>query len=117
MPTVMKYAYSKRIRYLNGDEQIAPGIRVVLIGGHTPGNQVIVVSTRKGDIVFCCDAMQLYANIKEESVGIATNLPEALFGLEKIKQLTSSPDNLIPGHDPLLLKKFSGPIENVIEIA
>lgn len=117
MPTVMKYAYSKRIRYLNGDEQIAPGIRVVLIGGHTPGNQVIVVSTRKGDIVLCCDAMQLYANIKEESVGIATNLPEALFGLEKIKQLTSSPDNLIPGHDPLLLKKFSGPIENVIEIA
>jgi glyoxylase-like metal-dependent hydrolase (beta-lactamase superfamily II) len=116
MPTVMKYAYSKRIQYLDGDEQIAPGIRVVLIGGHTPGNQVIVVSTQKGDIVLCCDAMQLYANMKEESVGIATNLPEALFGFGKLKKMTSSPDNLIPGHDPLLLKKFHGPVENVIEI-
>jgi glyoxylase-like metal-dependent hydrolase (beta-lactamase superfamily II) len=116
MPTVMNYAYNKRIRYLDGDEQIAPGIRVVLIGGHTPGNQVIVVSTQKGDVVLCCDALQLYANMKEESVGLTTNLLEALFGFEKLRKLTSSIDNLIPGHDPLLLKKFPCPIENVIEI-
>jgi glyoxylase-like metal-dependent hydrolase (beta-lactamase superfamily II) len=117
MPTVMELAYCNRIRYLDGDEQIAPGIRVVLIGGHTPGNQVIVVSTQKGDIVLCCDAIQLYANMKEESAGMAVNLLDALLGFEKLKKLTSSADNLIPGHDPLLLKKFPGPIKNVIEIA
>jgi glyoxylase-like metal-dependent hydrolase (beta-lactamase superfamily II) len=117
MPAVMGLAYNNRIRYLDGDEQIAPGIRAVLIGGHTPGNQVIVVSTQKGDIVLCSDAMFLYANMKEESAGIPANLLDALLGFERLKKLTSSPDNLIPGHDPLIVDRFPSSIENVIEIA
>jgi glyoxylase-like metal-dependent hydrolase (beta-lactamase superfamily II) len=117
MSELMKLAYSNRIKYLDGDAQIVPGIRVVLIGGHTPGNQVIVVSTKKGDVVLCCDAMHFFRNMEEESIGVTTNLLDALLGLEKIKTLTTSPELLVAGHDPCLLDRFPSPIENVIEIA
>jgi glyoxylase-like metal-dependent hydrolase (beta-lactamase superfamily II) len=117
MPGLMKLAYDKRIHFLDGDTQILPGIRVVLIGGHTPGNQVIVVSTRKGDVVLCCDAMHLYRNMEEESVGVTINLLDALLGFNKIKSLTTSPELLVAGHDPCLLDRFPSPLENVIEIA
>lgn len=36
MPEIIRLAYANRIRYLDGDEQIAPGIKAVLVGGAYP---------------------------------------------------------------------------------
>ena len=116
MSEVVSLAYSKRIRYLDGDEQIAPGIRAVLIGGHTPGSQVVVVTTNKGQAVICCDSLDIYQIMEENVIGLAMDLPQQLFGLDKIRELASSPDLIIPGHDPLVLQRFPSPIEGIAEI-
>ena len=117
MPEVVSLAYANRIRYLDGDEQIAPGIRVVLVGGHTPGSQMVVVNTGKGDAVICGDAIDLYQNLEKGVIGMYVDLMPALFALDKMRALASSPELIIPGHDPLVMEKFPSPIEGVVEIA
>ncbi len=116
MAEVIKLAYAKRIRYLDGDEQIVPGIRVVLVGGHTPGSQVVVVTTKEGEAVICSDAVDLYRNLEEGVVAPGVDLLQGLMAWDKIKALASSPKLIIPSHDPLVLKKFPNPVEGVAEI-
>jgi glyoxylase-like metal-dependent hydrolase (beta-lactamase superfamily II) len=113
---IISLAYNKRVKYLDGDTEIAPGIRSVLIGGHTPGSQAVVVSTNKGEAVICGDAVDLYRNLEEVMCGPAADMLEALSGIDKIKAISSSPDLIIPSHDPLVLERFPSSIEGVAEI-
>ena len=52
----------------DGDEQIAPGITVHHIGGHSKGLQCVRVKTRRGHVVLASDATHLYAHINEGRV-------------------------------------------------
>ena len=116
MQEVAKLTNANRIRYLDGDEQIAPGIRVVLGGRHTPGSQVVVVTTSRGEAVICADAVDLYRNAEEGVIGTYVDLLPALLAIDRISTLASSPELIIPGHDPLVMKNFPNPIEGVVEI-
>jgi glyoxylase-like metal-dependent hydrolase (beta-lactamase superfamily II) len=116
MSEVMTLAYARRIKYLDGDAEIAPGIRVVLIGGHTPGSQAVVVDTAKGKAVVCGDSIDLYRTMADKVSGMTVDLLPALFGVEKIQALASSPELIVPSHDPLVMERFPNPIEGVAEI-
>lgn len=117
MPEVIRLAYANRIRYLDGDEQIAPGIRAILVGGHTPGSQVVVVTTNKGETVICSDAIPSYQHLTEAVFGHSIDVMQSLLVLDKIRTLASSPDLIIPGHDPRIMERFPNPIEGVVQIA
>ena len=116
IPEVISLAHAKRVRYLDGDEEIAPGIRVVLVGGHTAGSQAVVVTTNLGQAVICADVLQYYRQLEEGVVGLCLDVVQTLFAVDKLKSLTSSPELIIPGHDPLVMKKFPNPLEGVVEI-
>jgi glyoxylase-like metal-dependent hydrolase (beta-lactamase superfamily II) len=113
---IMSLEKENRIKYLDGDAQIAPGIKVVRVGGHTPGSQVVTVTTRKGEAVICADALDQYENLEKNVVGMYANLEQALLAFDRIKALASSPELIIPGHDPLVMKKFFNPFEKMVEI-
>lgn len=117
MSEVISLAYAKRVHIMDGDEQIAPGIRAVLVGGHTPGSQIVTVTTKKGEAVICADAIDRYQQFETRVIGAAAELLPALFALDRIKALASSPDLIIPGHEPLVMKRFPNPFEGVAEIA
>lgn len=93
----------QRIHYLNGDEKIADGVTVHLLGGHTPGLQVVSIQTTAGTAVICSDLAYLYRGINEEiPVGTFWNLQQACEGLKKVKQLVNNEKMLFPSHDPLV---------------
>jgi len=54
-----------RIRLVNGNCNLKPGIRLIHTGGHTPGHQVIEVKTRKGSIILAGDAPFDYDSLWE----------------------------------------------------
>lgn len=117
MAEVVRLAYAKRIHYLDGDEEIASGIRAVLVGGHTPGSQVVAVTTKKGEVVLCSDAVDLYRNLEEGVVAPGADLLQGLLAWDKIKSLASSPELIIPSHDPLVMERFPNPVKGIAEIA
>lgn len=90
-----------------GAEDIAPGLSVHWLGGHTHGMQCVRVWTRRGWLVLASDATHFYANMNESRPFPAVH--DVLQGLEaykKLRALASSDDLIIPGHDPLVLLRF-----------
>lgn len=52
------------LRLARGEREIAPGVRVMVIGGHTPGQQLVVVEEGPGALVFCGDLIPTAAHIR-----------------------------------------------------
>lgn len=99
--------YQGRMRFADGDREIAPGISVHLCGGHTLGLQYVTVTTARGEIVLASDAAHYYENIRQRRpVPILLDLARTLDGFERIAERATDFDRIIPGHDPLVLTAF-----------
>src|SRR5699024_3010021 len=59
---VIRALYAGRVQFNHGDVDIAPGMSAHLVGGHTPGLQVVRVRTQRGNVVVASDAAHFYAN-------------------------------------------------------
>ncbi len=104
---MVRRLYAGRIQFHDGTEELAPGLSVHWIGGHTMGLQSVRVFTRRGWVVLASDAAHLYANIEQvRPYPIIYNLGEMLEGYETLKRLASSPAHIVPGHDPLVMKRY-----------
>ncbi|MFC1928249.1 N-acyl homoserine lactonase family protein [Chloroflexota bacterium] len=119
--------YAGRVRFVDGDEEIMPGIRVVLVGGHTPGSQIVAVQTTKGTAVLACDAVHFYEELNDNispdrracwpaTSGTAEDECQSLLAYETLRRLATSPDLIIAGHDPLVMSKFPSVAEGVVRI-
>jgi glyoxylase-like metal-dependent hydrolase (beta-lactamase superfamily II) len=104
---LVREVYSGRVRFHDGDAQIAPGIFVHKVGGHTEGLQVVRVNTQRGWVVLASDAAHYYANLEDENPFPAiTNVGRMFDGFRQIRELADSPDHIIPGHDPEVLRTY-----------
>ncbi len=99
--------FDDRVVFHAGDEELAPGLSLHLIGGHTKGLQAVRVWTRRGWLVLASDAAHLYANMNEgRPFPIVHDVAAMLEGHRTLKRLASHEDLVIPGHDPLVLDRF-----------
>ena len=99
--------FEGRLRFHDGSDELAPGLSVHHVGGHTMGLQVARVKTRRGWVVLASDASHLYANMEEgRPFPIVHNLEHMLEGYDKLRRLASSASHIVPGHDPLVLKRY-----------
>jgi glyoxylase-like metal-dependent hydrolase (beta-lactamase superfamily II) len=107
---VVRMNFGGRVAFHDGDEEIAPGISLHFIGGHTAGLQVIRVHTRRGWMVLASDASHYYEHFRENRVfTIAYRIDDMLEGYRKVKQLADSLDHIIPGHDPMVMQLYPPP--------
>nr|SBO91829.1 hypothetical protein BN4615_P1343 [Nonomuraea gerenzanensis] len=96
-----------RVRQLDGDHELLPGLSVHHVGGHTPGMQVVRVRTARGDAVVASDASHFYANIEaDRPYGIVDHLPAMYDAFDRVRALAGSPELIVAGHDPLVLERF-----------
>ncbi|HEU4620253.1 MAG TPA: N-acyl homoserine lactonase family protein, partial [Gammaproteobacteria bacterium] len=57
--------FAGRVQFHDGADEIAPGVTVHRLGGHTKGLQCVRVATRRGDVVLASDATHFYAHIEQ----------------------------------------------------
>ena len=99
--------YRGRVAFHHGDDEIAPGISVHRVGGHTPGMQVVRVSTARGQVVLASDAIHYYENLTAENpFPVLVNAIDYIEAQRTVTRLAGGPDHVIPGHDPLVLSRF-----------
>ena len=102
--------FEGRVSFHDGDVELAPGITLHFIGGHTMGLQVVRVRTKRGWVVLASDASHFYENMEAVSpFPIVYNVGDMIRGYETLKGLASSPRHIIPGHDPLVLARYPAP--------
>ena len=104
---MVRKVFAGRATFHDGDGEIAPGVSVHLIGGHSKGLQCVRVMTRRGPVVLASDATHLYAHIDGGRVfPITYNVAEVVDGYRTLKELAASPRHVVPGHDPLVLARY-----------
>jgi glyoxylase-like metal-dependent hydrolase (beta-lactamase superfamily II) len=68
-------------------------------------------------VVLASDAAHFYANWQQRRpFPIVENIPVYLAALERIEALADSPRHVIPGHDPLVLKRYPRALPGVADI-
>lgn len=107
---IVRALYEERIVCVNGRRELAPGVILHRVGGHTAGLQVVQVWTRKGWLVLASDASHYYANYEQgRPFPIVHHVGEMLDAYDTMRSLAASPDLVIPGHDPLVMERFRAP--------
>jgi len=115
---MVRRVYEDRVRFHDGDAELAPGISLHLIGGHTMGLQVVRVRTRRGWMVLASDASHFYANMDEiRPFPIVWSVADMVEGYRRLRSLADSPAHIIPGHDPLVMERYPAPSREVQGIA
>ena len=104
---MVRRVFAGRVAFHDGDAEIAPGLSVHFIGGHTMGLQCVRVMTRRGWLVLASDAAHLYAHVDEgRAFPTVYNVADMLEGHKTLRRLASSPAHIIPGHDPLVMQRY-----------
>ena len=104
---MVRRVFDDRVVFHNGDEQLAPGLTVHHVGGHSMGLQCLRVATRRGHVVLAADATHLYLHIEQGRVfPVCYSVAETLEGYATIKRLADSPGHIVPGHDPDVLTRY-----------
>jgi glyoxylase-like metal-dependent hydrolase (beta-lactamase superfamily II) len=106
-----------KFEIIRGDQTILPGIEVMLVPGHSPGGQAVVIETTEGKAVisgFCSimdnffptedvkTRISPFASYPVIAPGIHTNLFQAYESVMKVK---NKADIIIPLHDPVMATK------------
>jgi glyoxylase-like metal-dependent hydrolase (beta-lactamase superfamily II) len=108
--SMVRKVYNGRVQFHDGVAELAAGLSVHKLGGHTRGLQVVRVFTRRGWLVLASDASHLYANMQQERPFPAVDsVPDMLEGFRTLRRLAESADNIIPGHDPLVISQYPSP--------
>jgi glyoxylase-like metal-dependent hydrolase (beta-lactamase superfamily II) len=104
---MVRRLYAGRVVFHDGDEEIAQGVSLHHVGGHTMGMQIVRVETRRGVVVLASDSSHLYANIEQGlPYPVTYSIAEVMEGYKRAYALASSREHVIPGHDPLVLARY-----------
>jgi glyoxylase-like metal-dependent hydrolase (beta-lactamase superfamily II) len=104
---VVQANFADRVRFVDGDLSLADGVSVHLVGGHTPGMQVVRVETAAGTVVLASDTTHFYENIDaDRPFAVLDSVPGALDAFQVVRSLTDDPHLVVPGHDPSVLDRF-----------
>ena len=110
--------YAGKVRFYDGEAQIAEGVTVHCIGGHSRGLQAVRVRTRSGWMVLASDAAHFYENLwSRKPFPIVVDLQDMLDGFDILQTLASAPELIVPGHDPLVRDYFApGVADHVLRL-
>ncbi len=104
---MVRHVFSERVTFHNGDGEVAPGVTLHRVGGHSDGLQVVRVETARGPVVLASDAAHYYGNMHRRSpFPIIYNVGDMFDGWDIAQRLAGHPDRVIPGHDPIVTEIY-----------
>jgi glyoxylase-like metal-dependent hydrolase (beta-lactamase superfamily II) len=104
---LVRAVHEGRVVFHAGDDELADGLSVHLVGGHTDGLQVVRVRTEAGWLVLASDATHYYENFEAgRPFPIVFHLGAMVEGWETLRRLAAPGDAIVPGHDPAVLERY-----------
>jgi glyoxylase-like metal-dependent hydrolase (beta-lactamase superfamily II) len=101
-------AYAQgRLQAIDGSGEVAPGISVELVGGHTPGQQVVHIDSGESQIVLASDALHCYEELeKDRPFALFSDLAGMYATFDRLRELQADGARIVAGHDPSLAARF-----------
>ncbi len=114
---MVRLVYKDRVTFYRGEAELAPGISLHHIGGHTAGLQCVRVHTARGWVVVASDTSHYYEHFEKGRVFATTfHLGDTLDGYAKLRQLADSEKHIVPGHDPLVMQRYPAALPELKDI-
>ena len=102
--------HQDRVTLFNGQLTLAPGVELIEVGGHTPGQLIVVAATSGASTaVLASDALHFYAEAeRDRPFAIVADLPSMYRAYDLLNELAGQPGtHLVAGHDPLVSERFA----------
>lgn len=97
-----------RYEELEGDTKLFDGLEVVLLPGHSPGFQGVLVDTSVGRVLIAGDAIFTYENYEKGiPPGFHWDLAESWRSMQRVRYIC---DLFIPGHDMAIFREGRTPV-------
>ena len=104
---MVRRVYAGKVCFHDGVSELAPGITLHRIGGHSRGLQVVRVKTARGHVVLASDTAHFYAHLDRRRIfPTVDSVADVLEGYDTVLRLATSRDHVIPGHDPLVMALY-----------
>lgn len=115
---MVRNVYADRVVFHDGDAELAPGLSVHLIGGHTLGLQSVRVWTEAGWLVLASDAVHFYENLEQvRPFAIVHDVGQMVEGYDRLRSLASHDRLIVPGHDGLVFERYPAAADGLEGIA
>ena len=99
---MVRHVYGERVTFHSGDGEVAPGVTLHRVSGHSDGLQVVRVEpARPRGVGLGCRAL-LRQSASRSPFPIVYNVGDMAQGWEIVERLAGHPDRFIPGHDPIV---------------
>jgi len=107
-----------RVDLVEDEAEVAPGVRVTRVGGHTPGSLLTTVESRGGRLVLASDTIHYYEEMdKDRPFRLFTDIEEMLDTYGLLRDLAATPGTyVVAGHDPLVQERFASVDEQCIDL-
>jgi glyoxylase-like metal-dependent hydrolase (beta-lactamase superfamily II) len=108
-----------RVCAFSGTYEVAPGVILTEVGGHTPGQCMVSVPTSDGVVLLTSDAVHFREELERDRPFVSvTDLPAAYQALQHVRDLLAQGgvDRIVTGHDPqelAQLEPYSRDLEGV----
>jgi len=104
---VVRLNFARRVMLYVGAVDVAPGIRLEPVPGHSPGQQAVCVHTARGWVVIASDAAHYFENVqRHRPYPAACNVVEMIDSFDRLLHLAGDIEHIIPGHDPLVMQVY-----------
>ncbi len=99
----------QRLTLFTGQYTHQPGVELVEVGGHTPGQLIVTVITARGSLVLASDALHFYEEAEQmRPFAILADLPAMYRAYDLLTDLARQPGTrLVAGHDPRVRERFA----------
>jgi glyoxylase-like metal-dependent hydrolase (beta-lactamase superfamily II) len=102
LATLAELRSGGRLQLFDDSAEVAPGVHVIRVGGHTPGQSMVTVRTRAGTVLLTSDVVHFREELVDEKPFLSmTDLPAMYEGFHLVKQMLSDGDVdiVVTGHD------------------
>lgn len=115
---VQDLARQERLHLIDGSEQLFPGVVVTRLGGHTPGQVMVEVSTDSGQLVLASDAIHYYEEMElDRPFNLFNDLEDMYRAYETLRELQARPGTtVVAGHDPRVHAMFQTVQPNCLDL-
>jgi glyoxylase-like metal-dependent hydrolase (beta-lactamase superfamily II) len=98
-----------RLTLITGQQALRPGVDLVEVGGHTPGELIVTVAAGARTVVLASDSLHFYEEAeRDRPFAILADLPGMYLAYDVLTALAAEPDTwLVAGHDPAVRDRFT----------
>jgi glyoxylase-like metal-dependent hydrolase (beta-lactamase superfamily II) len=105
-----------RLRLVDDTLDLAPGVELVVVGGHTPGQMVArVAGEGGGTVVLAADAVHFYEEIeRDRPFFVVADLPGMYRGFDVVREMGEEPGSaVVAGHDAEVRRRFPDRVDGL----